>query len=683
MKVSYNWLKDYVDVSVDPKKLAYLLTMAGTNVASWENIGGDYVFDFEITANRPDCLSVLGIAREIAALLGKRLKLPKELEKRSGALKSQSSKTSSFDVRLKDPELCPRYTARIIRDAEVAPSPEWLKKRIISAGLRPVNNIVDITNFVLLETGQPLHAFDFDRIKDPIFVRRAREGEKIITIDNVQRTCDGDMLVIADERVPLAIAGVMGGLATEVNNMTRNILLESAFFNPVSIRRTSRSLGLSSESSYRFERKIDNSMVLKASQRASALIVEIAGGRVGPLADVGTKTSYSKTINFNPERISAILGITIKKQKAVTILKSLAFQAESKKGGVKVTVPSFRQDVKSEEDLAEEIARIYGYEKIPLTIPSIVGNTKIKDFIRIFEEHIKKTLTRLGLNEIITYSLVKKDKGKGLGLSESEVITIKNPLSIDQEIMRPSMLPGMLGVISYNLKRYARGLSFFEVGETYRNKGASFEEELVVSMALTGAKREDWSSQKENFNLFDIKGILEKLLTGFGLKGEVSFKKEKIAGFAEDAASIAEYKGNTIARLGEVDRGISDRFDVEKSVFYAELHIKNLIGEVDLERRYTPYGRYPSITRDISVISDKDTPSRDIIALIKERGKGLVKGVALKDLYKGRQVPHGKKGLLYRIEYRSDEKTLEDAEVEKLHTEIKTALTERLNVSFR
>ena len=682
MKVSYSWLKEYVDTKIDPKKIAHLLTMAGVNVASCENVGGDYIFELEITANRPDCLSVLGVARELAALLGKSLKVPKEI-KDGKKQKVQSKKQKpSFNVTLKNPELCFRYTARIIKDVEVGPSPDWLKNKIISVGLRPVNNIVDITNFVLFETGQPLHAFDLDRIKEGIVIRRAARDEKIITIDNVPRTMTGDTLVIADGSEPIAIAGVMGGLKTEVSNMTKNILLESAFFDPVSVRHTSRALGIASESSYRFERKINNDMVVKASERAGALIEEVTKGKKGEFFDVGKKASYSKNISLSLKKTNSLLGVPIKKNEAIKILKALEFSVSGKNNFLKITVPGFREDVKNDIDVIEEIARIYGYEKIPVTIPRIVGNTTIKEPMSLFQEKLSNTLIRLGLNEIITYALINRNKIKGLDVPPDQIVAIKNPLSIDQEIMRPTLLPGMLGVISYNFNRRAKELSLFEIGNTYKEKGNSYIEEPVLSIGLAGIKRDNWRSHKQEYDFFDIKGMFEKLLDESGLKG-VIFKKGSIPGFNKNITSIAEQNGDIIGYLGEVGKSICGKFDIEKNVFYAEIYITKLFKKISLSKRYASYGRYPSVVRDISMVMDKSVTSQELENIIKEMGKDLVKDVSLVDCYKGKQIPENKRALLYRIEYRSDEKTLEDSEVDRLHSDIKNTLSEKLNISFR
>jgi phenylalanyl-tRNA synthetase beta chain len=685
MKVPYSWLKEYVNVNIEPKKMAYLLTMAGVNVESVEHIGGDALFECEITANRPDCLSVLGIAREVAAILGRKLKIPRELQGSRGH--RTGKRDPDFGIDLRNTELCPRYTARVIRDVDVGPSPDWLKQRILAVGLRPVNNIVDITNFVLFETGQPMHAFDYDKIRGKIIVRQARKGENILTIDNVPRTCDDDMLVIADEAGPMAIAGIMGGLETEVNDMTKNILLESAFFNPVSIRRTSRRLGLSSESSYRFERRVSNEMVTKASDRASALIEKIAGGQKDSLLDAGNKKAYSRTIRLDLERVNRVLGVSIGKTRTLRILKAVGFSvAEDKKKTVTVMVPSFRGDVKTEIDVTEEIARIYGYEKIPLTVPHSKGHASVRDTMYVLKEKMREALTRFGLDEIITYSLENKKSIRGLGTNENEVIAIQNPLSIDQEIMRPTLLPGMLNAISHNCNRRAKRLALFEVGKTYREKSDAFIEQRVVSIGLAGVKRSDWKVHREEFDFFDLKGICEGLLGALGIDpvaDEVLFRPEAMPGMEARTCAVVELGRAAIAFIGEVDPTVLKQRDIEKRVFYGELSIDKILDKARLDRRYAPLGRYPSIMRDISLVIGNEGTSDEIVGIIRDTGKELVRDVSLVDCYKGKQIPEGKRGFLYRVEYRSDERTLEDAEIEKLHTRVKDALAGRLNVSFR
>ena len=680
MKLSYNWLKDYVDVTLDPEKLAERLTMAGVNVASMEKVGGDYIFELEITSNRPDCLNIIGLSREIGAIIGKKIKIPQELEKTNKIISDK--KDSAISISVKDTDLCYRYTGLIIKNVEVGPSPEWLREKIISVGLRPVNNIVDITNFVLFETGQPMHAFDLDKISGDISVRRAIKGEKIITIDNVPRTCEDDMLVIADSRGPMAIAGVMGGIDTEVNSMTKNIILESAFFNPISIRRTSRTLGHSSESSYRFERRIDNSMVFKASERAAVLIEKLAGGKRGASYDIGKKTCYSKTININAHEVSNLLGVSINKNRAEKILKTLGFSVKNKKESLTVTVPSFREDVKTSVDVAEELARIYGYDKIPATIPRIVENSSIKDSIDILLDKIKVILPRVALSEIITYSLIKKSDIDNMGFDEKEIVFIANPLSIDQEIMRPVMLFGILKVLARNLNRKAQRIALFEIGKIYKKKSESYKEKHVLSFVLSGIKEENWKSGKREFSFFDLKGILEKLLEDLGI-ADCSFVSKASPYFDKSISSSIKCNKEIIGIAGEVEKETLKNFDVEKKVFYGELYLEKLYPFINLNRRYKHLNRYPSIVRDISVVADASLASSQITEIITEIGSKLVKDISLVDQYKGKQIPAGKKGLLYRIEYRSEDRTLEDSKVDVLHNAIKNTLEEKLNISFR
>ena len=680
MKLSYNWLKDYVDVTLDPEKLAERLTMAGVNVASMEKVGGDYIFELEITSNRPDCLNIIGLSREIGAIIGKKIKIPQELEKTNKIISDK--KDSAISISVKDTDLCYRYTGLIIKNVEVGPSPEWLREKIISVGLRPVNNIVDITNFVLFETGQPMHAFDLDKISGDISVRRAIKGEKIITIDNVPRTCEDDMLVIADSRGPMAIAGVMGGIDTEVNSMTKNIILESAFFNPISIRRTSRTLGHSSESSYRFERRIDNSMVFKASERAAVLIEKLAGGKRGASYDIGKKTCYSKTININAHEVSNLLGVSINKNSAEKILKTLGFSVKNKKESLTVTVPSFREDVKTSVDVAEELARIYGYDKIPATIPRIVENSSIKDSIDILLDKIKVILPRVALSEIITYSLIKKSDIDNMGFDEKEIVFIANPLSIDQEIMRPVMLFGILKVLARNLNRKAQRIALFEIGKIYKKKSESYKEKHVLSFVLSGIKEENWKSGKREFSFFDLKGILEKLLEDLGI-ADCSFVSKASPYFDKSISSSIKCNKEIIGIAGEVEKETLKNFDVEKKVFYGELYLEKLYPFINLNRRYKHLNRYPSIVRDISVVADASLASSQITEIITEIGSKLVKDISLVDQYKGKQIPAGKKGLLYRIEYRSEDRTLEDSKVDVLHNAIKNTLEEKLNISFR
>ncbi|MGE4357715.1 MAG: phenylalanine--tRNA ligase subunit beta, partial [Candidatus Omnitrophota bacterium] len=441
MKVTYNWLKDFVEIKISPPLLAEKLTMAGLEVVSLEKFDDDWVFEIEITTNRPDWLSVLGIAREISAITGKRFKYPRL----KSTVSYQSVTALPLKIRIEDKKGCLRYIGRIIDNVEIKPSPSWLQKRLIAVGLRPINNVVDITNYYLIETGQPMHAFDYDKIEGKtIIVRRAKEGEEIVTIDGERRKLDSSILVIADEIKPIAIAGIMGGKDSEVSDSTKTILLESAYFEPITIRRASQKLGLVTESSYRFERKVDLGTVYQAPLFALELIRKFASSHKkriisGKMIDLGLKEKEDKVICLNIRRVSDFLGKEITSEEIEDILEKLGFYVRKKKLFWEVQIPSFRRDIEIEEDLIEEIARIYGYDKFPLTLPR---SEKIPQFVidnslQEMKKKIYETLLGMGFTEVITYSLVGKVLLGRTNLNYTEEwLRVSNYLSKEQEFLR-------------------------------------------------------------------------------------------------------------------------------------------------------------------------------------------------------------------------------------------------------
>ena len=483
MKISYNWLKEYVDIKLPADELARVLTMAGLAVESVERIALDHILELEVTANRPDWLSYIGVAREIAALTGKKLKIPVAAESRKPKAKI------GIRIKVEDKKLCPRYTASIIRNVKVGESPAWLKARIEAMGLRPVNNIVDITNFCLFETGEPMHAFDLDKIMGgEVIIRRARSQEKITTIDNVNRLLDNSILVIADTMKPIAIAGLMGGLNTEVTFATKNILLEAAYFDPISIRRASRSLGVSTESSYRFERKVDIENIVRFSDRACGLICEMTGGISGGLVDIGDKKMPRGVVDLKYSRLNKLLGVEIAPARAKKILNSLDLKTKSSsKDGIKLEPPSFRYDLNDEIDLVEEVSRVYGYDNIPATIPNIVEQPKRLPPDMVIAKKISSALTGLGCDEAITYSLISKRDLEMACVAADNVVEIKNPLTSEQEVMRPTLLIGMLKSVLWNINRKTKDLKLFELGNIYlKEPGDKFVEKRLLSIGVAG-----------------------------------------------------------------------------------------------------------------------------------------------------------------------------------------------------
>lgn len=681
MKVSYNWLKEYVNIRLKPKELANRLTMAGLEVKSIGEKHGDSTFEIEITSNRPDCLSIYGIAREIQGILGFKLKSFK-----IGSLKNV--RLEKPVIKIEDRQGCLRYIGRIIDGIEVGPSPRWLVDKIESAGLRPVNNIVDITNFCLLELGQPLHAFDYDRLKDgEIIVRKASKGEEIITIDNVKRKLDDDVLVIADAERPVAIAGVIGGKDTEVTSSTKRILLESAYFNPARIRRASKKLGISTESSYRFERGVDLEAVLLASDRATGLICDLAkANAISKPADVGIKTYEQVKINLRISRVNKILDMDIPISKCDAILKRLELKVKKKsKDSLEVKIPLFRRDLKEEIDLIEEIVRIYGYEKVPETLSEIPiwGKGRQRSDDKIIEDLIRATLIELGLNEVITYGLGSKDSYiNKLNFEEGELLKVKNPLSSETEILRPTLLSGLLDVVAYNINRKIFDIRIFELGKSYFFKASGVpSERSILAILLCGMRVKDWQ-KKEVVDIFDLKGIVEALFEKLGIS-RYEFVSKPLHLFSPSVSSVIKVSGKDIGIFGKLNRVILDRYDIKNPIFISELDLKTIVPHIKLECRFFELPKFPSIVRDVSLIVGEKIPNSEIIGLIRRTCGELVVDVKPFDLYRGEQIPKGSKSILYSIEYRASDRTLTDEEINSLDIKLREVLAQTLNAKIR
>lgn len=683
MRISYNWLKDYIDIKIPPEKLASVLTMAGLAVESITKQDSDYIFEIEVASNRPDWLSYIGVAREVAALTGERLKMHQVKQIHDTRYTIHNTKIS---VKVEDKKRCPRYTARIIRNVKVGESPDWLKARLQVMGLRPVNNIVDVTNLCLFETGEPMHAFDLDKIEGKeIVVRQAKKGEKILSIDGTERVLDDSTLIIADSARPVAIAGLIGGLNTEVTNSTKNILLEAAFFDSISVRRSSRRLGIMTESSYRFERKVDLANIVYSSNRALGLILKLAGGQTGEFVDIGEEKKSAKTfINLRYSRCNKIVGLEIAPSSIKKILNSLGLKTSaSLKNKVKLEIPGFRNDLNSEIDLIEEVSRIYGYDKIPNTIPSIAGEPSRLSSDMMAIKKIRQVLTSLGADEIITYSLLSKKLANSANLSDKNIIEIENPLSNEQEIMRPSLIVGMLNSILWNMNRKTKDLELFELGNIYRKEGDSkFVEKKHLCVALTGQSFSNLVGSHRPFTFFDLKGMTEALFQELGAES-VSFEYAKDGCFSPAECASMEIKGEGIGMLGQMDRKILNNFDIKDKVYALEMNIEPILKYVTPEKVFKELPKYPSIYRDISIVIGKEISNSDVTALIKISAGPTLKSVKLVDRYTGEQIPDGKVGLTYRLEYQSLLKTLEDKDVLDCHAKVLRSLEEKLNAKPR
>ncbi|MBU4313043.1 MAG: phenylalanine--tRNA ligase subunit beta [Candidatus Omnitrophica bacterium] len=686
MRVSLNWLKDFVDLKADLEKVPQALTMTGLEVGSIVDVEDDKIMDIEITPNRPDCLSIIGVARELAAATNKSLEVPLSIKKAYG---KKAPGRGSAKIEVQDKKACPRYVGCIIKNVKIGPSPKWLVQRLNAMGLRSINNVADITNYILFETGQPLHAFDLDKLEGKrIIVRKAKKGEGITTIDGIRRELDPNILVIADAASPVAIAGIMGGKDTEISGDTKTVLLESAYFDPIVVRKAQRKLGLVSESSYRFERGVDFSMVFAASARAQEMIRDIAGGRVsGTSTDVGGKLIKEKEVSLELGEISRVLGIEILPSKVADFLKQLDIKVVKKtKDKIVVKVPNYRQDLERDIDLIEEIVRLYGYDKVPTKIPTFTLQKTYEEEKKAqvsLDKKAKDVLISLGMNEIITYSLTSRFSVESLGISFDNLVRLENPLSSNQEFMRPSLLPEMLEVVSWNLNRRSSSLRLFELSKVYlKGDGDSVRENKNLCLGMCGATSGNWKEKSRDIDFFDLKGSVEVLLNKLGIKEYTLEAKDSFI-FRDKMSSSIKIGEETIGVLGEVKKEIAKKFDIKQKVYVAEIYIENLLGIADLKKRFSPIPRYPSVKRDISILIGDSVASSSIFDLIKETGKDLVKSIDVFDLYKGQQVGEGKKSLAYTVEYRSDQKTLKDEDVTGIHKNIQDALVKKLNAQIR
>jgi len=678
MKVTYNWLKDFVNIKIAPEALADKLTMAGLEVTSFEKKSADFVFEIEITSNRPDWLSVIGIAREVAAITGQKLQpAPKIKPQISGKDKARGLK-----ICIEDKKDCPLYTAKIIKGVKVGPSPAWLRDRLELIGCRSVNNIVDITNYILFETGEPLHAFDLDKLSQgEILIRRAKDGEKITTIDGGQKTLDKNILVIADKEKPVAVAGVMGGKDTEVTEATTNILLEAAAFNQIVVRQSRRSLGLQSESAYRFERGVDLEMVEIASQRALKLIQELAAGSCVMAKSSGLPQKKRKSVMLEACAVNRILGIGISVSKIKIILERLGFKVKVKaKNKFTVEVPGHRLDVNAEIDLIEEIARVFGYENIANTLPAVKPRLDIsesQDKISL----VKNILVGLGLDEVITYSLIDRESAKNFAQpGEASLVEILNPLSKEQEVLRPSLASGLARCVAHNLNQKQDYINIFEIAKAFSGVHPSPKEEPVLGLALSGAKYLllEQGRIEDKASPLHLKGILEVLFERLGIR-DYSFSVSQ-----DSSVFSINIKQEKIGVIGKLDRDTLDKFGIKnRDVFMAELYLEKAFASSRLDKKFIQPPRYPGINRDVSFVLKEEISIKEILDSIKERGGQLLRDVNIVDYYKGEQIPSGFRGLTISCFYCSDERTLTETEINPAHNLICGLLTERFGAKMR
>ncbi|MGV3773303.1 MAG: phenylalanine--tRNA ligase subunit beta [Verrucomicrobiales bacterium] len=649
---------------------------------------GDVVYDLEITPNRPDLTSVVGIAREISALTGNPLRLP-ELK---DANVSSTATEQFVAVDNQEPELCPRYVARLVQGVTIGPSPDWLRQKLEKVGIRSINNVVDITNFVLLEIGQPLHAFDYHLLdksgaKPTIVVRRAAEGEKFTTLDGQERTLTTEMLLIADRSKGVALAGIMGGQNSEINSNTKDVLIESAYFKPQNIRATSKKLDLRSDSSYRFERGADIGICDWASRRAASLILELAGGALAAgSVDTYPAPAELKKISLRPEKTPALLGIEISLEEQTRYLASLGLKVAWEDGELVAEIPSFRVDLKREVDLIEEIARLYGVDKIPSTPPRGAIGSNAFDAVYDTLGEVRRIFSAAGLSEAQGQTLISDEAIRQLfgqaGLDNS--VLLSNPLSSDMNVLRPSLLPGMLDALRHNAHHQTNDVRLFEVGRVFQKSGQS-KEERRVALVIAGQRAGSfWSGSERDakLDIYDLKGLLEVFLEQFGLRG-ISFSRDaQPAQLYIESASILLGK-NSIGQFGQLNPILARKYDLREAVFAAELNLETLLARRNSSKSFKQLAAYPAMRRDVAMLVDENVTHEAVLNVVKQSKPANLEKTELFDVYRGKGIPEGKKSVAYAFTYRNSERTLTESETNSAHEKLIEQFKTRLPAEVR
>ncbi len=661
--------------------------------------GSDVIYDLEVTPNRPDLNSVIGIAREIAAVTGNPLKVP-ELTVASGPVAAVGATAgtgvdSFVAVRVDEPDLCPRYTARVVTGVKVGPSPDWLRTALEKVGIRSINNVVDVSNYVMLEIGQPLHAFDYHLIgkggggKPTIVVRRATEGEKFKTLDGQERTLTAETLLIADEQHGIALAGVMGGLNTEINDSTKDVLIESAYFKPTNIRRTSKTLGLRSESSYRFERGCDIGIADWASRRCAQLILETAGGQlVASAIDACAVEIKPKEVSLRHPKASELVGVTISTEDQIRHLESLGLQRTSEGEADQQTtfsIPTWRVDLKGEIDLIEEVARLYGVDKIPSTAPRGAIGTNPFDVVYDQIAEARRLLSGMGLSEATGQTLIA-DAAAKLAAAPETLVLLANPLSSDMNALRPSLLPGLLDSLRHNVSRKNYDAALFEVGRVFVNVNGQTKEERRVAIALTGQRAASfWNGEEREakFDIYDLKGLLEEFIEQFGLRGVGFTKRTESTSLLLESATIALGGKLVFGEFGQLLPALAKKYDLRDAVYVAELNLDQLLARRNASKSFKTLPQFPSIRRDVAMLVGDAVTHDAVLDVVKRAKPANLENVELFDVFRGTNVPAGQKSVGYAFTYRAADKTLTDPEVNAAHDKVVADFKQKLQATLR
>lgn len=685
MRVPVDWLRQYVETPATVDEISRALTMAGLEIEGAEALGGGVVLEVNVTPNRPDCLSVFGVARDLAAIVGLPLKPPV-------VDITDNNDAAPVTIEIADQGLCHRYTARVIRGVTIGPSPDWLKSRLEAVGIRPINNIVDVTNYVLMELGHPLHAFDLARIRGgKIVVKLADDGEAFTTLDNVERKLSGDMLTIRDAEGPIALAGVMGGRNSEVSTGTRDILLESAWFFPPSIRKTSRVLGLRSESSYRFERGTDIEGLAFALDRAAAMIAELAGGQVagGKIDDYPSKYE-PPSISLAVEKAGRILGVEVPAPEMVSILRRLGMDVEENYGALTARPPSFRRDIVRDIDLIEEIARIHGYDKIVSKMPSGVVPMPPVNRGREILRRVGQTLRSAGFSEAVNFSFMNPAHMDFMGFAADDerrnTVLLANPLRAEESALRTTLVPALLSNLAWNLNRGSDGLKLYEISKVFVNIGDNVlpDEHIRIAAVLTpSAAKRLYPVPAQGF--YELKGALEAIMRELRIDRIGAAFVESTAEPYLEAGRAAEILigGRRAGFIGEIRREVLAKFDISADSYVFELYADVVIESAPASIKYAKLPKFPPVDRDMALLAPLNMQSQQIIDAATGLSNSIVESIRVFDVYQGKGIPDGRKSIAYSVRYQAMDRTLTDSEVDAAHSALIGHLQKTLGVELR
>jgi phenylalanyl-tRNA synthetase beta chain len=688
MNISYNWLKDLIEIDLAPELLAEKLTRVGLAVEGVHPHGDDYVFDIDLTSNRPDCLSHLGVARELRVITN--------LELRVKNHENQKPETVNHDlVTIEAPEICQRFTARVIDNVKIGPSPDWMIKRLDAIGERSINNVADITNYVMHELGQPMHSFDLDKLAGKrIVVRFAKPGETVKTLDEAERKLDASMLAICDAEKPVSIGGVMGGFDSGITGSTTTVLLEVAYFKRESIRQTSRKLGLATEASYRFERGVDIENIARASDRATALICELAGGKAGECVDIYPEKFVPNKISSEniSHSVSRLTGLEVDVRECDRILNALGILRQDPQSPIYLS-PSWRYDLSIEEDLVEEVARHTGYENISDELPPAYGAGEYQP-TEPREKLLRQTLVDLGYNEAMTYSFIdtrhdgmfEPAPGVFETADEERYITLKDSVIEGAVRMRSSIIPGLLDSVRLNMNHRRRDLLLFEIGKVFsagsNDSGLPNESELLTLVATGGELVAGRAMPVRELDFYDLKGAVETALAAVGFD-LVDFRPADVKHLRPGQAAAVSINGKDVGYLGRLSDSISAGYKFRSPVFVAEIDLQTVFAITTHAEPYRPLPKYPSISRDVSFVADRSVSFAGIRDALVGQGVELLRSIEFVDVFEGKGMSESERSITVRLEYRSDAGTLIESETEALHGKIIAELERELGVRTR